>query len=245
MKKTLTVNRIQLQPRRIYRILFSTMSLLIIINIFLHILYYQLKINFPGFGTLRFLFNVDIEKNIPTLFSYLILLLATSLLAIISNIKKIQGDQQAGLWWLMTGIFFYLATDEILESHEYLAIVLRKAFNLSGIFWYAWIIPFSVAILLLCILFYRFVFFYLPAPVRKMFITSGVIYISGALGMEMIGAWFFTHYGNDHLNWVILTSIEECLEMFGIIYFIQTLLLYSQQYLGSVIITSQDGPVLK
>lgn len=242
MKETLTVTRIQLQPRRIYRFLVSIMSLLILIHILLHIAFYKLGIHFPGFGTLRFLFNVDVEKNIPTLFSYLILLLTTSILAIISNIKKIRGDKQAGLWWMMTGIFFYLATDEILESHEYMAIVLRKSFNLSGIFWYAWIIPFSVAILLLCILFYRFVFFNLPAPVRKMFITAGVIYISGALGMEMIGAWLFTHYGSDNLKWVMLTSIEECLEMYGIIYFIHTLLLYAQQYLGSVILTSHDDP---
>jgi hypothetical protein len=147
------------------------------------------------------------------------------------------ADKFARHWWVITGLFFFLATDEILESHEYLAILIREKFNLSGIFWYAWIIPFSGIIILLTLYFYRFVFLYLPADIRKMFIISGFIYIFGALGMEMLGGYLKSEIGNENMTWIVISCIEEGLEMFGIIYFLYTLLLYCENYLGKIVIT--------
>ncbi len=73
-----------------------------------------------------------------------------------------------------------------------------------------------------------------------MFIISGVIYISGSLGMEMIGGYYMSEVGNENMTWIILTSIEEGMEMIGISYFIYSLLIYSQKYLGSVLISAGD-----
>jgi len=187
---------------------------------------------------LRNLFNVDNENNIPTLFTYSILLFATILLAVISTVKKNQKDKNQILWWIITFLFFFVSTDEILGSHEYMAISLRKIFNLSGLFWFAWVIPFAIILFLLSIIFYKFIFLYLPLQTRKKFIISGIIYIGAALGLELIGGYFFTNWGGDNLSWIILTTIEEGLEMAGIIYFIYALLEYYQNQIGQVLLTT-------
>jgi len=244
MKQDTLIKKIHFFPRKYFRILCFTILFLLIINILLQSLYYFLHIQFKGFSILRNLFNVDNEKNIPTLFSYIILLFSSILLAIIALLKRNTHDKNHRLWWIISGLFFFLATDEILESHEYLAIFLRKTFHLSGIFWYGWVIPFGIAIIILIFVFYRFVFHYLPDDTRNKFIIAGSIYIGGALFLEMIGAYYYPYWGSDNMKWIILTSIEEGMEMFGALYFLYALMEYFNKYIGSVTIeTKMDDPV--
>lgn len=243
MKQEIIGYYIQLAPKKYYRILSFCVLFLLSINLLLQILYHNFHVQFKGFSILRNLFNVDYEKNIPTLFSYLILLLSSILLALIAWIKKNTQDKKYNFWWIMSGLFLFLATDEILESHEYLAIVLRKTFNLSGIFWYGWVIPFGILIIVLIFSFYRFIFHYLPSETRNKFIIAGTIYIGGSLFMEMAGAYYYTTKGHANMKWIFLTSIEEGMEMFGAVYFFYALLEYFNNYIGSVTIkTKMDLP---
>lgn len=236
--KQINLTTIQLNTKKIIRVLSFCTVILLIINIFLQTLHYAFNIKFRGFSMLRNLFNADLENNIPTIFSYAILLFATLLLAIISIVKKNQKDKNQILWWIITCIFFLVGTDEILGSHELMAISLRKIFNFSGFFFFAWVIPFAIILFLLSIIFFKFIFLYLPPQTRKKFIIAAIIYIGGALGLEFIGGYFFTNWGGDNLSWIILTTFEEGLEMVGIIYFILALLEYFQNQIGQVLLTA-------
>ena len=53
---------------------------------------------------------------------------------------------------------------------------------------------------------------------------SAGIYILGALGLEIIGGYWEFFQGEKDFIHAVLASIEELLEMFGIILFINTLL---------------------
>ncbi len=59
-----------------------------------------------------------------------------------------------------------------------------------------------------------------------LFIFSGIIYIAGALGFEMLAAKEVTSVRNSDLVKDIFICIEETFEMVGIALFIYTLLVY-------------------
>ena len=63
---------------------------------------------------------------------------------------------------------------------------------------------------------------------------SGVIYVGGAVGVEMIGGYHSQMYGENNFAYGMITTIEESLEMMGILVFIYSLLFYLQNYLAKI-----------
>ncbi len=64
----------------------------------------------------------------------------------------------------------------------------------------------------------------LPKDTRLRFITAGVIFLVGALGIEMLGAREADLHGYSTVTYCLLFTVEEMLEMLGIILFIYALL---------------------
>ena len=57
-------------------------------------------------------------------------------------------------------------------------------------------------------------------------IISAVIFISGALGFELIGGFWYELRGDENIIYTILTTCKESLEMFGVQVFIYALMFY-------------------
>ncbi|MBO3116498.1 hypothetical protein J4050_07050 [Winogradskyella sp. DF17] len=113
------------------------------------------------------------------------------------------------------GLFFYfLAVDEILRIHEHLNVPMRNLFDTSGVFYFAWVIPYSIIILLLGIYFYKFLLS-LPVRTKVLFGLSLVVFVSGAIGIELLEGQQAEDYGMDNTTFFILYTIEESLEMIG------------------------------
>lgn len=131
------------------------------------------------------LFNFGLEQNIPTLFSSFILILSSLLLFTISfSHRKLNGSYLP--WFGLALIFLFLSIDEFAMIHERLTLPVRETLNASGIFFYAWVIPYGVALLLFLAVYAKF----LISLKRKnlvLFVLSGTIYISGAIGLELLG----------------------------------------------------------
>lgn len=66
----------------------------------------------------------------------------------------------------------------------------------------------------------------LPQKTRNLFIKAGTLYVGGALGMELIDGYYAKIYAQNNITYFVLTTIEESLEMFGILVFIYALLSY-------------------
>ena len=64
---------------------------------------------------------------------------------------------------------------------------------------------------------------HLSLPIRNLFIAAGLIYVGGAIGLEAIGGRHFDLYGKDAV-YQVYTTVEELLEMTGIVVFIYALL---------------------
>jgi hypothetical protein len=61
------------------------------------------------------------------------------------------------------------------------------------------------------------------------FVIAGSIYIGGAIGMEMIGANYSDHHGQENLPYNLLADAEELGEMTGVAIFLTAL----AQFIGS------------
>ena len=76
----------------------------------------------------------------------------------------------------------------------------------------------------------------LPKRTRLHFIMAGVIFLTGALGIEMLGAREADIYGYYTVIYSFLYSLEEMLEMLGIVLFIYALLSYLAQRQGGLVV---------
>ena len=183
------------------------------------------------------LFNVNAEQNIPSFFSALLLSLAACILAITYSLMR--KGPQAPYWLLLTIGFGFMAIDEATSLHEHLAKPVRDLIGSDqsfGVFYFAWIIPAFFIVAALGIYFIGFLK-RLDKTTCYTFILSATLYLGGALGMEMIGGWYSEKHGRENLGYVTCFTIEESLEMAGVIYFIRSLLRYLDTQVSAVRVT--------
>jgi hypothetical protein len=174
--------------------------------------------------------DVNREGNsLPTWYQTISLFFCSWLLAIIAAAKSAAASCYARHWAVMALIFLYLSADEFLGIHEHWEVFL-PVFVAQGAFTYAWVIPGSVFVLLFVLAYLRFLF-QLPPRTRWLFVSAGALYITGALGMEMVNAYFVDSFGDrlaaeQSFTYAVLNTIEEVLEMVGIVVFINGLVSY-------------------
>jgi hypothetical protein len=189
--------------------------------------------DFPGAGFLEIEFYLDEEGNFPSLYSALALAIASLLLFTIGKLEENIQRNYSQSWKILSGIFLYLSLDELLSLHEYLNAL--RQLGLHGAFFYAWVIPASLIVAILCGIFYRFLM-HLNPKVRNRIFFSGAIFITGAVGFEILGSGIDERLGEPaiftNLSYQVFMTIEESLEMLGIVTFIHTLLSYLNQYHG-------------
>lgn len=170
---------------------------------------------------------MDREKNIPTYFSTLILLCCSVLLFIIFLFRRKQRDKEYGYWGGLAIIFLILSLDEFVGFHELTVDPVKETLNLSGFLSFGWVVPAFFVLIIFGVAFFKFVIS-LDTRIRYWFIISGALYLSGALGMELIGGYLMETSGSGTFIYALCTNIEETLEMLGISFFIYTLLKYIQ-----------------
>ena len=200
---------------------------------------YQRFISQERFRRLVDLLYVDAEKNIPTAYSFLILVICSILLAIIAFVHNRNRDRYAKHWQGLSILFLALAMDEFCSFHELASHVTRNSLKTNGIFYFAWVIP-GMAFLSVFVLAYLKFTLSLPRKTRLGFIVSGAVFVLGAIGMELIGGYFFQFYGRDNLIYIVIATVEEMLEMSGIIIFIYNLLEYMKFYIADYTFSITD-----
>lgn len=170
-------------------------------------------------------FDLDKEWNLPTWYASNSLLFCSLLLLTIALKKKKFKEKYFLHWLVLSFTFLFLAFDESVGLHENSITPLRNLFNLSGILYYAWVLP---AAFLLCIFsfFYLRFFLSLPSKFKILFSISMFLYVGGTLGMELIGGYYASFYGKENMTYAIISNIEEVMEMAGVVVFIYTLLYY-------------------
>ncbi len=184
------------------------------------------------------LFYVDEEANFPTYFSTFQLLLAAVLLAVIARLEHRRMAPLARYWTVLAAVFFAMSVDELCSLHEMTMAPMRVLLGGKhlGVFYYAWVIPAMVVLAGLGLYFVRFLWL-LPRAVSFRFLIAAVIFVSGAVAIELLEGSYAEEHGRETLTWVAYVTVEEFLEMSGVLLFVHTLLQYISTNYSTLTVT--------
>jgi hypothetical protein len=185
------------------------------------------------------MFDFNSEGNLPTMYSVGALVIASILLFFVGFIKRRQKDKFALHWLFLGSIFFFMSYDEAAKMHERLNEITRSFLPESSMdfLYFAWVIPYAILALAIGIIYLQFLK-NLPKRTALLFIAAGATFITGALGFEMLTSYFRGVGFTIHL----IITIEETLEMLGIILFIYAILDYIKNNIGETLqLTSTEA----
>lgn len=166
------------------------------------------------------LFLVSGEGNVPTWYASAALLFAAILALAVAG----HTDTSDRRKWMLIGLLLvFMSLDETAVIHEMMIVPLRQAFDLGGLLLYAWVVPAAVLAGLVALYLLPFAW-RLPPPVRLRLIAGGLLFVSGALGVEAVTGLIDDLYGRNRLYY-FLTVVEEGLEKLGVLLAISAFLL--------------------
>jgi hypothetical protein len=137
-------------------------------------------------------------------------------------------DRYTNYWKCLGILFLFLSFDEFVSLHERMIDPTKALLNTSGLFYFAWVIPGSIGVLICFLIFLNFLL-NLPRKTRNHFLLAGFTYISGCIGCELIGGYIVDKQLSNSLYLIIMT-IEETLEMLGVAIFIYGLISHISDY---------------
>jgi len=209
---------LELQPKKILLLLLGALLIIAVLHIVSWVPVFLGQQDY----TIIF-FDVTEEGNIPTLFSTCLLLINGLLTLMIAYAER--SVRGRFLYWLVLGLaFLWMGMDETIMIHEYISDWLHAHLQTTGIFRFAWVIPYGIAVLIFIAFYTRF-FLSLPTVTKKWLSISGTVYLLGAVGMEMLGSYRYDGHGFDSV-YNIINGFEELTEMTGAILLIYTFLNY-------------------
>lgn len=151
-------------------------------------------------------FSLSSEANVPTWFSSV--LLAGCAVAAGAIASRAQAWRRH--WWGICVALAYVSLDETAELHENLG----GHFDLHGLLYFDWVIWAALAVAILAVIYWPFLRA-LSSPTRERLILAAVIYVGGALVMELPLGWWTDRFGPDTLGYALIDWVEETMEMVG------------------------------
>jgi hypothetical protein len=181
-------------------------------------------------GRLLRLLDLNEEQSFGTIYSVELLLACAAVLLVLTFAawRRETSGQRDSRWWLgLAALFVFLSADEGIGFHELLIGSIQRTFHVSGVLYYAWIIPYAGLVLAVVVLYARFLL-RLPRQAAVRFVIAGAIYVGGAVGMEMVAGYLVQSrgYSEQSLPLEIEYLVEETMEMLGAAYFLTALLRY-------------------
>ena len=174
------------------------------------------------------LFDLNEEASIPTWFSSSLWLAAAFLALAIFQTHRDRSFPNGGYWLGMVPLFLFLSADEAAQLHELAGRLLGRPLEGSTAlkFTYAWVF-FGLGLLLFVGLLYLRFLFRLERHIRVLFVLSALVFVTGAIAVESVGAAVDTGTLADFplgQSWRRMIILEELFEMMGVILLIHTLL---------------------
>lgn len=169
-------------------------------------------------------FNSDIEMSVPTWFSLLLFVAAAGVMGLLALAPAERRYRRN--WQFLAVVFLALSIDEIVAYHEYWTGDLRESTGLGGIFFATWVVVGIPLVVLFVISQVRFLAA-LPRVTAVRMVVAGAVFVTGALGLEMFGAWYAERYGGvANFRYYVIAAVEEVCEMVGLVLFLRAVLLH-------------------
>lgn len=175
------------------------------------------------------LIDAGAEGSLPTWFSAALMLgiaaatwLAAAAEAHNDALSAGQVRAQQRAWRALSGVFVVLSIDEIAALHERAIVPLRETFGTSGLFYFAWVIPGLLLVALLAAVFWPFLRRLEPVT-RRLVVLAGVLFVGGALALEMVGGLLVEQVGAGTATGIVSLT-EEMVELGGLVVFVAAVL---------------------
>ncbi len=215
--------RLHISPNKIAIALLTIAALIVVVGGLAHVFRHQFIINLddPRDAILR-RFDLVVEPSLLQWFSsslHLLVSLASFVIA------RSLGSSTDIRWLGLSAIFLLASVDESIMIHELMDRLMRELFNTSGVLAIAWIIPGAFIALVIGLVYIPFLRS-LDRPIAVRMIIAGVVFLCGAILMEIPGGYFHEQHGFDTVHYISSYAIEEMLETTGLILFIHALCLF-------------------
>lgn len=182
-----------------------------------------------GFGWI----DLDRESSLPTWFSASLLLITAVLMLWAWSADRAAGRRTSRGWFTLAVGFVYLSLDESTGIHEAFSVIGGVAGDAWPIFTSRWLVVGVPAVLAAGILFIPFLR-RLPRRTAMRLGLAGMVYIGGAVGMEMLNGAVFAERAGYEL-WIVLICLEETLEVAGILLAIRAVGMHIETESGSTL----------
>lgn len=97
--------------------------------------------------------------------------------------------------------------------------------------YYTWVIPGMFLVGIVTCFYLRFVFG-LPRRTRSFFILAAATFVAGAIGVEMLSGVQADRFGEENLTYALIITLEEFLEMIGVVVLVRALVDYIHTSMG-------------
>lgn len=225
---------IAFDPRRIIAILAAVVALLWAVGVTREVVAFS-----SGNSLVWWPFALDREHSLPTWLSSL-LLFAGSLSAFgAALLSRLTGAPGTGGWIALAVASAIMSAEEIVGIHEQTVPLMHALADFTGLLfwsWVVWAIPLVAVVGLALVPFLRRV----RRPTAVRLLVAGAVYVSGAIGMEMIGGLAVStpDLGIAH---AVPFCAEEGLEMLGAVLFLRAVLMHIAETSPRVLVAAATG----
>ncbi len=161
-------------------------------------------------------FWVGEEANVPTFINFALLIVSSAFISLAAAQAFVDMDPWRWHWLSLAAVVFFMAFDEAAQVHEPVGEYLTQGIEGTGMFAWTWVIYGIAVVAVLMLLGFRFVIYGLDVAPRRYLSIGILVYLVGALGLEMVSAYLSFH---EMENGRYVTLAEETFEMFGAAFF--------------------------
>jgi hypothetical protein len=198
----------QVQPERVLRWMLGIAAVLVAISVVVSALWTRYGYSARG---LLSRFDLALDAAVPTFWSSAALTVGGLLAVALSRCEETRSGDRLR-WRMIAVLLIGLGVDEVARFHEWLGDAIDV--DRGGFFYYSWVY-FGIA--LVVVVGAALLPFVLRQPkrLRTLLLLSAVLFVGGALLMEMVNANLEAQAGSDSLRYALQTAVEEALELAG------------------------------
>ncbi|GAA1399010.1 hypothetical protein [Catellatospora coxensis] len=220
--------RLDVPASKLLRVLLWSVAAIHLLSLGFTVVYHGFGVYdlIPYWGRIVKFFYVDKEQNLPTWFSSGLLFLAALLLWQLGG-----ADARFRRHWrVLAAVFTGLSLDEFSQFHELGAQA--DVLDAGEASYLSWLVLAAPLVLVLALAYLRFLLA-LPSRVRWLMLGAAALFLGGAAGIEVLGAYSgrenigFTP-GWASMRYVLAASAEELCEMLGVTLFVYATALHLQ-----------------